>query len=239
MDVVENYNLLFDQSKGVFDAMLDKLGSKDLVTSHNYLLDYDKLMTAIEDRPEAEVLNIAVKEYQFALYALCSGQYRYAFGGLRLFFELMLSVVQFSAHEIDYRLWSKDKKDINWSSLKSLENGIFSINFIRAFNPALADSGKQYSAIAESVYRECSEFVHGNALTHQNIPSNISFHEETFREWHKKSSIMRLAIIFSFSSRYLNHIEPQKMQIIEPVIMDVLGHLKPIQDAFSKNHEEL
>ncbi|KFX24640.1 hypothetical protein KP24_06180 [Pectobacterium atrosepticum] len=239
MDVVKNYNFLFDQSKRVFDEMLSKLGHQDLLTSHNYLLDYDKLLAAINDRPEAAVLNLAVKEYQFALYALCSGQYRYAFGGLRLFFELMLSVVQFSAHEIDYHLWSKNKKDINWTALKNTENGIFSINFIRAFNPELADSGKQYSAIAESVYRECSEFVHGNALTHQNLPEGISFHEEAFSAWHKKSSIMRFAIIFAFSSRYLNHIEPQKMLIIEPVIMDVLGHLQPIQYAFSKSHEEL
>lgn len=239
MDVVGNYNLLFDQSKGAFDTMLDRFGPQPLVTAHNYLLDYDKLMVAINDRPEVAVLNVAVKEYQFALYALCSGQYRYAFGGLRLFFELMLSVVQFSAHEIDYHLWSKNKKDINWTALKNQENGIFSTNFIRAFNPDLAGSGKQYSAIAESVYRECSEFVHGNALTHQNLPNDISFHEEAFSEWHAKSSIMRLAIIFAFSSRYLNHIEPQKMLIIEPVIMDVLGHLQPIQGAFLKYHEEL
>ncbi len=239
MDVIENYNYLFGQSKKTFEIMIDKLGPQQLVTSHNYILDYDSLQEAIKDRPEAAVLNVAVKEYQFALYALCSGQYRYAFGGLRLFFELMLSVVQFSAHEIDYRLWSKDKKDINWSALKNPENGIFSINFIRAFNPTLADSGRQYSAIAESVYRECSEFVHGNALTHQNLPGDISFHEDTFCAWHKKSSAMRLAIIFAFSSRYLNHIEPQSMLAIEHVLLDALGHLKPIQDAFSKSHEEL
>ena len=239
MNIVENYNFLSDQSKGVFDEMLDKLGPQPLVTSHNYLLDYDKLMDAINDRPEVAVLNLAVKEYQFSLYALCSGQYRYAFGGLRLFFELMLSVVQFSAHEIDYHLWSKDKKDINWATLKNQENGIFSINFIRAFNPNLADSGKQYSAIAESVYRECSEFVHGNYFTHQNLPNDISFNEEVFSAWHKKSSTMRLAIIFAFASRYLNHIKPQKMIIIEPVIMDVLGHLQPIQDAFTNPREGL
>jgi len=239
MDVVKSYNSLFEQSKGVFDKMLDKIGPQPLVISHNYLLDFDKMMVAINDRPESAVLNLAVKEYQFALYALCSGQYRYAFGGLRLFFELMLSVVQFSAHEIDFHLWAKDTKDINWNALKNQENGVFSINFIRAFNPGLADSGKQYSAIAETVYRECSEFVHGNAVTHQNLPNDISFDEDAFSAWHKKSSIMRLVIIFAFSSRYLNHIEPQKMLIVEPVIMDVLGHLQPIQNTFSKLHAEL
>ena len=239
MDVVDNYNFLLDQSKVVFDTMLDKLGPQPLVTSHNYLLDYDKLKVAIDDRPEVSVLNLAVKEYQFALYALCSGQYRYAFGGIRLFFELMLSVVQFSAHEIDYHLWYKDKKDINWAALKNQETGIFSVNFIRAFNPDLADRGKQYSAIAESVYRECSEFVHGNALTHHNLPNDISFHEEAFSAWHTKASVMRIAIIFAFTSRFLNHIPHQKMLIIEPVIMEVLGHLQPIQDAFSKSHKEL
>jgi hypothetical protein len=46
-------------------------------------------------RPEAKVLSLAVREYQFALYALAAANYRYAFISLRLFFELALSTVQF------------------------------------------------------------------------------------------------------------------------------------------------
>ncbi|TKC90967.1 hypothetical protein FAZ69_06255 [Trinickia terrae] len=205
-----------------------------MTTSHNYLLDYDAIKLAIAERPEASVLDSAVKEYQFALFALVSGQYRHAFGGLRLFFELMLATVQFSAHEIDYRMWVKDSKDINWNALKDVQSGVFSVNFIRAFNPEFSDSAKQYLAIAEVVYRECSEFVHGNAGTHSMLPSDITFQEKAFFSWHEKAATMRLAIIFAFSARYLNYVTKEATDRMEPIITDVLGNLPPVQAIFSQ-----
>ncbi|MGK0688509.1 hypothetical protein ACSFC0_24485 [Serratia marcescens] len=104
MDVIHYYQSLIQNSNTVMGAMVEASGTEALTVSHNYLLDYDVLKLAISGRPEAAVLDSAVREYQFALFALVSGQYRHAFGGLRLFFELMLATVQFSAHEIDYRL---------------------------------------------------------------------------------------------------------------------------------------
>jgi len=237
MKLIDNYRDLLDSSNRVFDDMLEDNGAENLVSSHNYLLDYDKLKISIADRPEVAVLDSAVKEYQFALFALTTGQYRHAFGGLRLFFELMLATVQFSAHEIDFRMWAKDEKDINWNLIKNTENGIFSINFIRAFNPDLSPNGKQYSAIAETVYRECSEFVHGNAATHKKLPSEIKFQKEIFNSWHEKATTMRLVIIFAFSARYLNYIDENAKNNLEPVVMDVLGHLQAVQEIFSKPME--
>lgn len=233
MNIVDFYRSLLDNSKNVIDSIIEHNGIESLTSSHNFLLDYDKFITAISDRPEVSVLESAVKEYQFALFALATGQYRHAFVGLRLFFELMLAAVQFSAHEIDFRMWSKDEKDINWNLIKNPENGVFSKNFIRAFNPDLSDNGKQYLAIAESVYRECSEFVHGNAATHKRLPSDILFQEDTFNFWHEKATTMRLVIIFAFSARYLNYINENAKNVIEPVVIDVLGHLQPIQEIFS------
>ena len=235
MDVVEHYRALIRNTDTVLEMMVGVDGAREALTaSHNYLLDYDALKMAIAERPEATVLDSAVKEYQLALFALVSGQYRYAFGGLRLFFELMLATVQFSAHEIDYRMWAKDSKDINWSVLKDAQSGVFSSNFIRAFNPDFSDSSKQYLAIAEAVYRECSEFVHGNAGTHAVLPSGIVFQEEAFISWHAKAATMRLAIIFVFSARYLNYVTKEAADRMEPIITDVLGHLPPVQAIFSQ-----
>lgn len=234
MDVVQHYRELIQNSNAVLGAMVEANEAEALIASHNYLLDYDALKMAITDRPEAAVLESAVKEYQFALFALVSGQYRHAFGGLRLFFELMLSAVQFSAHEIDYRMWAKDSKDINWSALKDPQTGVFSTNFVRAFNPGFAEHGKQYLAIAEAVYRECSEFVHGNAGTHAILPADISFQKDVFSSWHDKSATMRLAIIFSFSARYLNYVSKDAKNIMEPIVTEVLGHLLPVQEIFSR-----
>lgn len=87
MDVLEHYRALFRNSETVLRDMIDANGTEALVSSHNYLLDFDVLKMAIAERPEAAVFESAVKEYQFALFALVSGQYRHAFGGLRLFFR--------------------------------------------------------------------------------------------------------------------------------------------------------
>jgi hypothetical protein len=235
MDVIEHYRALLKNSDIVIETMVGATGASEaLVTSHNYLLDYDSIKMAIANRPEAAVLDSAVKEYQFALFALTSGQYRHAFGGLRLFFELMLATVQFSAHEIDYRMWAKDSKDINWNALKDPQGGVFSTNFIRAFNPAFADCAKQYLAIAEAVYRECSEFVHGNAGTHAILPADIAFRKQAFFSWHEKAETMRLAIIFAFSARYLNYVTKEATDRMEPMITDALGNLPPVQAIFSQ-----
>lgn len=237
MDVLEHYRALFKNSDVVLAEMVGANGVEALTASHNYLLDFDAIKMAIAGRPEAAVLDSAVKEYQFALFALVSGQYRHAFGGLRLFFELMLATVQFSAHEIDYRLWAKDSKDINWGSLKDSQNGVFASNFIRAFNPDFSDCGKQYLAIAEAVYRECSEFVHGNAGTHAVLPSDITFKKEAFFSWHDKATTMRLAIIFAFSARYLNYVTKEATNLMEPIITDAIGNLTPVQQIFAQTAE--
>lgn len=237
MDVLEHYRALIKNSDIVLTEMVEANGLEGLIASHNYLLDFDALKMAIAGRPEAAVLDSAVKEYQFALFALVSGQYRHAFGGLRLFYELMLATVQFSAHEIDYRLWAKDSKDITWSTLKDAQNGVFAKNFIRAFNPGFSDSGKQFLAIAEAVYRECSEFVHGNASTHAVLPSDITFQKEAFSSWHDKATIMRLTIIFAFSARYLNYMTKEALDRMEPIITDVIGDLAPVQEIFAQPAE--
>ena len=235
MNVTDHYLNLLHLSEDVLKEMLaDKDALEALTASHNYLLDYDRMQSAIADRPEVDTLNAAVKEYQFALFALTNGQYRHAFIGLRLFFELILVTIQFSAHEIDYRMWEKDCKDINWNALKDPQTGIFSVNFINAFNPDFSDNAKQYSAIAETVYRECSEFVHGNAKTHASLPSQIVFNKEAFLLWHQKAETMRMIITFVFSARYINHISATALRDLEPVITDVIGHLSIIQSTFSK-----
>lgn len=238
MNVPDHYSDLLEHSKQVLVTMLaDEKSAEALTVSHNHLLDYDALKAAISSRPEVDALNAATIEYQFALLALAMGQYRHAFGGLRLFFELMLSVIQFSAHEIDYRMWANDHKDINWNSLKDPQTGIFSKKFIGAFNPAFSEYANQYAAIAETVYRECSEFVHGNAHTHVTLPNNISFDRDVYLSWHQKAESMKLVIVFSFAARYLNHIDDHSLHALEPVLTDAIGHLSVIQDMFAKTPE--
>lgn len=239
MNIADHYRVLVENSKGVLESMLDDVDTAETLTiSHNYLIDYGRLKLALGQRPEAHVLDAAVKEYQFALFALAAGRYRHAFVGLRLFFELMLVTVQFSAHEIDYRMWSQDSKDINWNALKDPQSGVFAVNFIKAFNEGFACHSKEYLAIAEHVYRECSEYVHGNAKTHVSLPAEITFNKDMCLSWHEKSKTMRMVIVFAFSARYLGYIDSEAQNKMESTILDVLGHLPIVQEIFSRAPQE-
>lgn len=235
MDAANHYRSLMRHSETIMESMLsDREALEALTVSHNYLLDFDQLKLAVAGRPEVKSFDAGVKEYQFALFALAAGQYRHAFVGLRLFFELMLVTVQFSAHEIEYRMWAKDSKDINWNALKDPQSGVFSVNFINAFNPGFSESSRQYLSIAEAVYRECSEFVHGNAGTHASLPSSIVFNKDVCLLWKEKAETIRLLIVFVFSARYLNYVSTEARDSMEPLVLDAIGHLPAAQAAFDK-----
>jgi len=235
MDIPAFYREIQGQSSSVQESIFNEAESLVKLTQlHNFMLDYENLKSVIANRPESDVVSAAIKEYQLALFSLTVGQYRHAFGGLRLFFELMTSTIQFSAHEIDLRLWSKGEKDINWSALINAETGVFSVNFIKAFNPELSENTKQFRAIAEKIYRECSEFVHGNAITHKSLPERIIFNREIFLSWHQKAESIRVVIAFIFAARYLTHIDPAAAKVVEPTFIDIIGHLPAIQAIFSE-----
>ena len=234
MDVCDHYGELHGKARAVLQSILDNPKFyQQLTVSHNYLLDYERLRLAISHRPESSVADHAMVEYQRALLALTKGQYRYAYSGLRLFFELMLSVVHFSAHEIDLHLWLKDSKDISWGSLKAPDTGVLSAGFIKAFSPALSENAKQYSAIAEQVYRECSEYVHGNAHTHRSLPNDILFDEVAFLEWHQKAASIRMVVVFVFAARYMSGLDSESADKVEPVFVDVLGHIAAVQGHYA------
>ena len=76
MDVRAHYRAPHEHSRVVLQEMLDDdIARAALTASRNCLFDYDRVKIAIASRPEAEVLAAAVKEYQFALFALANGPY--------------------------------------------------------------------------------------------------------------------------------------------------------------------
>ncbi len=202
------------------------------VKSHGYLNDYGKLCEAIAGRHESPVFDLALKEYQFALLALISGQYRHAFSGLRLFFELWLSAVYFSGNELDMRLWLRDSKDINWQQIVNADNGLLSKTFCKAFNEHLIENVKPFRLIAETIYRECSEYVHGNSHTHNELTNELKFRKAACVEWHEKAKNMHLVILFVFSMRYISFIDVTNRANIEPIIISELGHITELRSQF-------
>lgn len=199
--------------------------SSDLITkSHSYISDLEVWLDVLNERPESIVLSNAAREYQYSLLALLQGQYRYSFVALRLFLEMSLASLQFSAHEIELRFWTRGQQDFNWQKLISSENGVLSSTFVNAFCEPLRDDSALYRSIAEKVYRECSEFVHGNAHTHNELSQPISMNMAIFTDWHTRAQNIWLVISFALCARYIAFLDFAELQKLEHVITDNLGH---------------
>jgi hypothetical protein len=175
------------------------------------------------------MLTAALREYQFALLSLVHGQYRQAFMLLRLTLELLLGGVNFSGNELELRIWLKGNRDLVWGSIINVDSGVLSKKFIGAFFETLADEAPHYRLMAENVYRECSEYVHGNAATHSGLPETVSFSQTVFESWHQKARSLRLVASFTLCSRYVLLLDTSTRNSLEALLLENLGHLAEVR----------
>jgi hypothetical protein len=201
--------------------------------SHSAIFDYTNWLEVLKDRPEYSILKMAIREYQMAILSNTLGLYNQAFVGLRFFFERTLIAIQFSSKEIDLRLWQRGERDTYWQEIIDENNGVFAHSFCRAFFPDLKDEIVHYRRIAQKVYRECSEYVHGNLSVQEKIPETLIFDEFLFNEWHNKAKIIKRVILFSYCLRYLKDIKSDKIGTIEETIREEFGHLEMIRDVIN------
>ena len=200
--------------------------------SHSFVSDLEHWCSALVGHPESEMLKAAVSEYQFALLSLVQGQYRQAFMSLRLTMELLLGAVHFSGSELEFRVWSMGNQDLVWSAIVDDNSGVFSRRFVGAFFEGLTDEARHYRLIAETTYRECSEYVHGNAATHLLLPGTVTFSQGTFESWHQKAKSVRLTTSFALCCRYIRFLDAQTRNALEPLLADNLSHLAEVRAIY-------
>jgi hypothetical protein len=79
----------------------------------------------------------------------------------------------------------KTANDISWSQLTCDQEGILSVKFIKLFDERLVDQASSFLAMTIRVYRECSEYVHGNPESYDPYEKTFSF-LETADQWNEK-----------------------------------------------------
>lgn len=200
--------------------------------SHASLSDFKCWTDVLKDRPEVQLLRAGVREYHFALLALAQGFYRHAFMALRLFLELSVHAVNLSANELQLRLWICRARDLSWSEIIDEEKGVFSVVFIRAFCPELKDEALHYRALAKELYRECSEYVHGNPDLQTSLPETLEFSENVFRAWHSMAGSACLVVHFVLAMRYLSSLTLEDRSKLESTLVEELGHLHGVRCFF-------
>lgn len=232
MNVSEHYNSLIDKCKEISNETLIDGREAILGMSHSYIYDYEKWVAVLDGRPEAELIKIALREYQMALLCNVMGLYNQAYIGLRFFFERTLVAIMFSANEIDLRLWLIGDRDSYWREIVDENTGVFSHSYARAFFIDLKDEVVHYRRMAEKVYRECSEFVHGNMVAHGKIPPSLEFNDNLFQDWNNKASTIKNILLFALCLRYLKFMNDEQLKMVESTVFDEFAFISPIRILF-------
>lgn len=88
--------------------------------------------------------------------------------------------------------------------------------------------------IAKNVYRECSEYVHGNFEKLSSLPDNLLFDESAIDQYMDYFSSAQYLICMALFIRF-RHIfnEHETIAALESIITDNLGTLSEIQQLLS------
>lgn len=237
MEMKEFYLSIFDKYKDNANELFnDDEVYGSFIKINNFVCDVEKIIQSVKGRREYMVFLYSIKELSNSLFAAISGNYRHAHTSLRLFMELFMAAIYFSAHEIKLRNWlsNESDSDIKWSTISSGEFGIFSSKFIRAFCPDMQSFGEQYRAIACKVYRECSEFVHGNIGTQKFTDANINYDPNILNDWMERVEGVRLCFIFLFFARYIEDVSKEDIVDLVGMIVDDFRHIPAMQGIYQR-----
>lgn len=230
--IIQIYKRLHDASGEIVLASLQAQYASLMAESHAFLPELERWAEVIKPNKEQHLFIVAAQEYQYALLALAQGLYRQAFKGLRLVLELCLQAIYLSAHKVELEEWLTNRKDTVWGAVVDENNGVLSIRFANAFFPDLKEDVRHHRGLAEQLYRECSECVHGNMQKHIPLPTSLTFSAESFELWHRKAAGVSLVIEFALSIRYLRDMPAEQMKTLEHDLLDRLGHVAAIRRRF-------
>ncbi len=94
----------------------------------------------------------------------------------------------------------------------------FSTNSAGIF-PELKGEITHFKAITKKVYRECSEYVHGNNSVIDKIPNSLEYSKDLFEEWNTKADIINRIILFTLCLRYLKILkEEERKKVTDSLI---------------------
>jgi len=236
MKVTDHYKKLGQDAIEIIEKSMANDDLDLLSSNHAFLHDFAIWLEILKDRPESTILKNAIKEYQLALLSNNQGMYQQAFMGLRFFLERTFVAILFSANEIELNLWKIGERDTYWNEIAGIDKeskqiqGIFSQKFCKAFFPELKNELNHFFTITTKVYRECSEYVHGNKSVIDKIPEKLEYSKELFYEWNAKADIIKRVILFAFCLRYLNQLKPEEIKKISVTISEEFKSLPQITE---------
>lgn len=189
---------------------------------------------------EYRLVKEAQTECANSIYLCAQGLYKEAISTLRQCLEHTLFAVMLSTNDYQYRLWQAEKCDMSWTKLMDEQNGIFGVEFIRMYAKDLDPKGKsmELTTIAKEVYRECSEYVHGNYKKLSVLSDVLVYNEKAFSQYTSYFQSVKYVICMALFIRFREILnEPNTLKELESVINDNIGMLHEVQLLYGKEGE--
>lgn len=236
MNAQEYYRAINEASHTIFEKSVSHCSFLGKVA--DYSTSIQDWMNVIPSNQEKHLIDHSLEQIEFSCLSLLSGMYRQSFSSLRLALELIFGAIYFSAYKLEYIEWKNGSGDLNWHTINDKDNGVLSKRFASAFFPELsAYVGDQHNN-AKSVYRELSEFVHGNYSTWNRESPSLSINENLIEKYRHKFEAVSLISHFVLCMRYLKEVRSEDLYRIETHVMDELQHISDIRIIFGGTVEE-
>lgn len=82
--------------------------------------------------------------------------------------------------------------------------------------------------LARDVYRECSEYVHGNYEVMQETPLQIEYKDQLFDSFIDKADSVAYLITFALTIRFWSNLKGSTLTTLETPIMSYLSTIPEI-----------
>lgn len=222
------------QIEALDQTLNDSEIAQELAEATQRIEDLTNCVKCIASRAEHFMFELALKELNQSFLAALNSQYRQSFSGQRLALELWFAGIQFSTNDLNFRKWKINEKDIVWSSLINADDGVLSIGFAHVYWPATEKRVHAYRNIAEKIYRECSQFVHGNNETHEYLPRTFGYSKDVMTTWKSNLDTITALFLYTFLIRFNDELTILNYEKLGPQIAEILGHISEVRELIIK-----
>ncbi|MEZ9402812.1 hypothetical protein BCU92_02020 [Vibrio cyclitrophicus] len=217
---------LNEQFSKIIEASFLSTKSSEISELFHFVDDLNMWHELIEGKEDTTILVSAIKEYEFSFQAALNGQYRYAFTAQRYFLEQICRYIYLSTNELYLRHWKLGIKDIAWGAIVDKDNGIFSKIYIRAFYNEVEDEGAHMLALASKLYRETSEYIHGNFEKVIDMPDKLGFDNTLLNKWLEFVATSKFIAVFLLTVRFSKEFGESELSKVVDNIKDELGGIE-------------
>lgn len=228
----EHFSDLNERFRSVIDESFSSEFERNLSDLFHFSEDLHTWVTLLDGKADTTILLSAIQEYELGFQAVVSGQYRYAFIAHRYFLEQICRFIFLSSNELYLRHWKIGLKDISWGALVDSDNGIFSKEFIRAFYPEVESEGLHLIAIVKKLYRESSEFIHGNFSKIEVLPNTIEFNKDILKTWLDFIETSKFVAVFLLFVRFSKDLDSGSIHNIEEMAREELSGIEEFNLLF-------